>query len=90
MQLLILIALLPAFALAVYIYRKDGIEHEPVDLLFRLAGFGALSCVPAALAEMALSAVIRVSAFPPTPISARFWRPLWWPRCARKCASFIS
>ena len=43
MQLLILIALLPAFALAVYIYRKDGIEHEPVDLLIRLAGFGALN-----------------------------------------------
>ena len=64
MQLLILIALLPAFALAVYIYRKDGIEHEPVDLLIRLAGFGALSCVPAALAEMALSSVIRLFGIP--------------------------
>ena len=58
MQLLLLIALGPAIALAVYIYRKDGVEHEPVKLLLRLAGFGALSCVPAALAEMAIGSVI--------------------------------
>ena len=58
MQLLLLIALGPAIALAVYIYRKDGVEHEPVNLLIRLAGFGALSCVPAALAEMAIGSVI--------------------------------
>ena len=58
MQLLLLIALGPAIALAVYIYRKDGVEHEPVNLLVRLAGFGALSCVPAALAEMAIGSVI--------------------------------
>ena len=64
MQLLLLIALLPAAALAVYIYRKDGIEHEPVQLLLRLAGFGALSCVPAALAEMGLTGVFRLLGVP--------------------------
>lgn len=57
MQLLLLIALLPAAALAVYIYQKDGVEHEPVDLLLKLAGFGALSCVPAAVAELLISGV---------------------------------
>ena len=58
MQLLLLIALGPAIALAVYIYRKDAVEHEPVNLLLRLAGFGALSCIPAAIAEMAIGSVI--------------------------------
>ena len=58
MQLLLLIALGPAVALAVYIYRKDGVEHEPVKLLLRLAGFGALSCVPAAIAEMIIGSAI--------------------------------
>ena len=64
MQLLILIALLPAAALAVYIYRKDAIEQEPVNLLLRLAGFGALSCVPAALAEMVISGAFRLIGIP--------------------------
>ena len=64
MQTLILVALLPAIALAVYIYRKDGIEHEPVSLLLRLAGFGALSCVPAAIAEMIISGGIQMFGIP--------------------------
>ena len=64
MQLLLLIALLPAVVLAVYIYRKDGIEHEPVELLLRLAGYGALSCIPAALAETAISGVISILGIP--------------------------
>ena len=58
MQLLLLIAIGPAVALAVYIYRKDAVEHEPVKLLLRLALFGALSCIPAAIAEMLIGGLI--------------------------------
>ena len=57
MRFLIWIALLPAIALAVYIYKKDGVEHEPVRLIVRLFGYGALACLPAALVEMVLSRV---------------------------------
>ena len=64
MNLLVLIALLPAAALAVYIYRKDAIEQEPLRLLLKLAGFGALSCVPAALAELVLSNLIKLAGIP--------------------------
>lgn len=64
MNLLVLIALLPAAALAVYIYRKDAIEQEPLRLLLKLAGFGALSCVPAALAELVLSNLIKLAGVP--------------------------
>lgn len=58
MDFLVVIALLPAIVLVVYIYKKDRVEREPVRLLLKLFGFGALSCLPASLAEGAISAVL--------------------------------
>lgn len=58
MEVLMTIALLPAIALVVFIYRKDRTEREPVRLLVKLFGFGALSCLPASMAEQAISALL--------------------------------
>ena len=38
-------AVLPAAILMFYIYRKDGIEKEPVGLLVKLVGLGALAAI---------------------------------------------
>ena len=55
---LMFIALLPAVVLVVYICRKDRTEKEPPALLAKLLGYGALSCLPAIVVELILSAVI--------------------------------
>ena len=55
---LMFIALLPAVVLVVYICRKDRTDKEPPALLVKLLGFGALSCLPAIVVELILSAVI--------------------------------
>ena len=55
---LMFIALLPAVVLVVYICRKDRTDKEPPALLAKLLGFGALSCLPAIVVELILSAVI--------------------------------
>ena len=52
------IALLPAVVLVVYICRKDRTDKEPPALLAKLLGFGALSCLPAIVVELILSAII--------------------------------
>ena len=52
------IALLPAVVLVVYICRKDRTDKEPPALLAKLLGYGALSCLPAIVVELILSAVI--------------------------------
>ena len=52
------IALLPAVVLVVYICRKDRTDKEPPALLAKLLGFGALSCLPAIVVELVLSAII--------------------------------
>lgn len=49
--LLALLALLPTILLMVFIYYKDSYEKEPVGLLAGLFVLGAVSCLPAALAE---------------------------------------
>ena len=54
MRILTAAALLPALFLMHYIYRLDRIEKEPLGLLIRLVGAGALSCFPAAFAESSL------------------------------------
>ena len=54
MRVLIAAAVLPALFLMHYIYRLDKVEKEPLGLLIRLAGAGALSCFPAAIAESVL------------------------------------
>ena len=55
---LMFIALLPAVVLVVYIYRKDRTDKEPPALLAKLLGYGALSCLPAIVVELILSAVV--------------------------------
>ena len=55
---LMFIALLPAVVLVVYICRKDRPDKEPPALLVKLLGYGALSCLPAIVVELILSAVI--------------------------------
>lgn len=47
-------AVLPALFLMRYVYMLDKVEREPLGLLIRLAGAGALSCFPAAVAETVL------------------------------------
>lgn len=56
---LIAIALLPAIVLCVYVFRKDRLEKEPIGLLLKLLFFGALSCIPAIFAELAVQGVIQ-------------------------------
>ncbi len=51
MRLLILAAVLPALLLIVYVYRKDGLEKEPVGLLIKLFLAGCLCCIPASILE---------------------------------------
>lgn len=55
---LMFIALLPAVVLVVYICRKDRTDKEPPALIAKLLGYGALSCLPAIVVELILSAVI--------------------------------
>ena len=54
MQIIIAAALLPALFLMRYVYMLDKVEREPLGLLIKLAGAGALSCFPAAIAETVL------------------------------------
>lgn len=55
---LMFIALLPAVVLVVYICRKDRTDKEPPALIAKLLGFGVLSCLPAIVVELILSAII--------------------------------
>ncbi len=48
---LVSLAMLPGILIVVYIFRKDKVEKEPVNLIVRMVIFGALSCIPAALLE---------------------------------------
>lgn len=75
-RLLLPAALLPAAALAFYIYKKDKAEKEPPRLLFKLLGVGALCVIPAGLLNTLLisleSAVFYGSAsYEPTEFSGR-------------------
>ncbi len=51
-RFLFALAVLPAFLLGLYIYKKDRTEKEPPGLLFALAGMGALATVCAMIAEL--------------------------------------
>lgn len=48
---LLLLALAPGAAIALYIYKHDKHEKEPIKLLAICFGFGALTTIPAALIE---------------------------------------
>lgn len=51
MRYLIDIAVLPAVILLAVIYREDKIEKEPPGLIWKLAGFGALTTIGASILE---------------------------------------
>lgn len=57
-DILILLALLPAFVLCFYVFKKDRADKEPIGLLISLLFFGALSCFPAAFLETVIGSVI--------------------------------
>lgn len=48
------LALLPAIALVVWIYRQDKVEKEPRGLLWKIFLFGVLSVIPAMILEIIL------------------------------------
>ncbi|MDD6310837.1 MAG: PrsW family glutamic-type intramembrane protease [Firmicutes bacterium] len=48
---LMFLTLFPGILIIFFVYRKDKVESEPKGLIFKLILFGAISCVPAAIAE---------------------------------------
>ena len=54
------LALLPAIALVVWIYRQDKVEKEPRGLLWKIFLFGVLSVIPAMILEIILDEVFLV------------------------------
>lgn len=52
--ILISLAILPVIVLAIFIYRKDKFEKEPLRMLAKAFFFGCLSVIPAILIEQAL------------------------------------
>ncbi len=46
------LAVIPTLLLILYIYKKDGLEQEPKDLLVKLFGFGALTVISAVILEV--------------------------------------
>ena len=61
MNMLLMIALLPAVLLTIYIYKKDRVEREPVRLIIKLLVLGAVSCIPASALELAITNVIEAA-----------------------------
>lgn len=53
--ILISLAILPVIVLAIFIYRKDKFEKEPLRMLAKAFFFGCLSVIPAILIERALA-----------------------------------
>lgn len=51
MDVLLMLAVLPAVVLLVYVWRLDPVEKEPPGLLLTLLFFGIVSTIPAALIE---------------------------------------
>lgn len=54
---LLFLALLPGILIIIYIFRKDRVEHEPWNLIFRLVGLGAFSCIPAMFLETLMEGI---------------------------------
>ena len=48
---LVSLAMLPGILIIIYIFKKDKVEKEPVNLIVKMVVLGALSCVPAAFLE---------------------------------------
>lgn len=54
--ILVALAILPVIVLAIFVYRKDKFEKEPLRMLFKAFFFGCLSTIPAVFLETFLSA----------------------------------
>ena len=57
---LIVLALLPAIALVIWIYRQDKVEKEPVKLLWKIFFLGVLSVIPTIILELILGDVVGI------------------------------
>lgn len=55
--IMLALAVLPVIVLAVFIYRKDKFEKEPLKMLVRAFLFGCLSVLPAIFLESFLSSL---------------------------------
>ncbi|MBQ9016343.1 MAG: PrsW family intramembrane metalloprotease [Firmicutes bacterium] len=55
---LLMLAILPGILIIIYVYRMDKVEKEPWRLIFKLMVFGALSCIPASVMEMAIDSAM--------------------------------
>ena len=64
MNFLLLIAVLPAIALMVYVYKKDTVEKEPIGLIVRLFVLGMIAGPLAGILESVLFSVFE-STIPP-------------------------
>ena len=49
------LAVIPGLLIIIYVYRKDTVEKEPLNLIIRIILFGALSCIAAAYLETFVS-----------------------------------
>ena len=58
--ILMILATLPTFLLMIFVYKQDKVEKEPIGMIFKLLGFGALSVIPAMLAELLVSYVLEL------------------------------
>ena len=58
MTILARLAIIPGLVIIIYIYGKDKVEKEPINLIFRLIIFGALCCYVAGTMERAISAFL--------------------------------
>ena len=70
MRYLITLAVLPGLFLIVYIYNLDKQEKEPVGLLLKLTGLGALTVISAMLLEMLGSHILPIFFTPNTTLYA--------------------
>lgn len=61
-MILLGLALAPGAAIAIYIYRKDKHEREPLGLLFRSFLFGVLSVIVTLLVSLPMDAIIPIDA----------------------------
>ena len=51
MRIFLIVSCLPSILLMIYVYKKDRVDKEPIKLLVLLFILGAVSCLPAAIAE---------------------------------------
>lgn len=70
--IIIFAAILPAFLLVFYIWRKDKYQREPINLILRGVGYGVLSAMLAALLEELLMGVGLVT-YPPQGFLQALW-----------------